>query len=827
MSRVQRLARLIWPSLAVVPLALGLTAGSASAVPTTYVVDATASNCSNSGAGTSAQPFCTIGRGAAVAVAGDTVLVRAGTYAGTSVNTARSGTAGSPITLTANPGVTISGGTTAFAISSRSYVTVNGFTVTLTTGYGISASSSSNITISNNIVTYAGTPEQNLTAAGIRLSGTSSSLVTHNTSDRNSDHGILVTTGSADNTVSFNEASFNAEGWRRNANGIDIIGSGATGNQVIGNVVHDNEDSGLQFFSSANNGLAATNVTYNNGDHGIDDLNVTGGRLVGNTVYHNCTTGINVEGTSGSYLIENNVSMDNAVYPAYNGIACSRRNGNIGVWDSAPATTRADFNLVDDTAAGGAWYVWAGTVYNSQAALRAATGQEASGIFADPRFVNASAWNLQLTSGSPAIDAADTSAPGAQPADILGVSPYDDRGAYEYVSTGPRGPTASLGVSPASGTAPLAVVADASASVPGSSAIASYGFDFGDGTTVGPQSGSQAAHTYGQAGTFTASVTATDANGLASTATRSVTVSPAATGPTAALTVTPGSGTAPLAITADASASTPGSSAIVSYSFDFGDGSPVVGPQAAATAGHTYTAAGTFTAVVTVTDAGGLTSTAARSVTVSSPGTRPASYVGPIATNYSTSPHTSGHVAVWRPAGVAAGDLIVIAVELTGTTATGTVTGTDTAGDTLTAASDVSDSAGNRLVVLSGTARTALVAGDQVTISFPSAATYRITADEVAGVTAPDQSSSASGTASTFSSGSSGTTGRPGEFVFAATGTFGGMSIAWSAPWNGLTTYAVDPNALGRAYQVPAGTGSFTASGTASGTWLSTVVTFT
>ena len=70
---------------------------------TTYTVDNTAS-CSDTGPGTSTTPFCTIGAAAAKAVAGDSVLVRAGTYAGTSTNPANSGTAGSPITFTANPG---------------------------------------------------------------------------------------------------------------------------------------------------------------------------------------------------------------------------------------------------------------------------------------------------------------------------------------------------------------------------------------------------------------------------------------------------------------------------------------------------------------------------------------------------------------------------------------------------------------------------------------------------------------------------------------------------------------------------------------------------
>jgi hypothetical protein len=62
------------------------------------------------------------------------------------------------------------------------------------------------------------------------------------------------------------------------------------------NVVHDNEDTGLNFYTGGNNNLAALNVSYNNGDHGIDDFDVTGGRLIGNTMYHNCTSGTKTSG---------------------------------------------------------------------------------------------------------------------------------------------------------------------------------------------------------------------------------------------------------------------------------------------------------------------------------------------------------------------------------------------------------------------------------------------------------------------------------------------------------------------------------------------------
>ncbi len=75
------------------------------AATSTYYVDKTNGSCSDAGPGTVAQPFCTIGKGASVAIAGKTVRVLAGTYAET-VNGPNSGTAGNPITYSAAPGVT-------------------------------------------------------------------------------------------------------------------------------------------------------------------------------------------------------------------------------------------------------------------------------------------------------------------------------------------------------------------------------------------------------------------------------------------------------------------------------------------------------------------------------------------------------------------------------------------------------------------------------------------------------------------------------------------------------------------------------------------------
>jgi PKD repeat protein len=79
-------------------------------------------------------------------------------------------------------------------------------------------------------------------------------------------------------------------------------------------------------------------------------------------------------------------------------------------------------------------------------------------------------------------------------------------------------PTAVLNVSPASGAAPLAVNLDGSISRdPEGAAIASYTFDFGDGSPPVSSGAATATHTYAR-GNYTASLTVTDDNGLASIA---------------------------------------------------------------------------------------------------------------------------------------------------------------------------------------------------------------------------------------------------------------------------------------------------------------------
>jgi parallel beta-helix repeat protein len=418
---------------------------AALAVTGTLYVDRNATTCSDMGLGTQSQPYCTIGAAASAASPGTSVLVMtSGTYL-ENVNVNHSGSLGTPITFGPAPGasVTISGQSHGFTVTSQSWITITGFNITGTSSDGILLTNASHIVLTGNHVSYAGQPVSGQTEPGITLSGTTDSQIDNNTVDNNTSAGIGLYSGSTGVEVGHNLLFNNAAKWTRLAVAIDVQSASAT---VDYNFVYDNEDSGIQLYPGADNGAVFGNVTFNNGDHGIDVRNVSGGVVTGNTVYHNCTSGINVEGTSTNSIIENNIAVDNAVYPAYNGISCSRGTGNIRIADSAPTTTTQNFNLVYLTTAGHL-YEWLATSYSSPALLFAATGQEANGIQADPTWVNSANGNFHLVPSSPAIDSANSAAPSEPAFDIegnqrvddpattdhgAGTRTYDDLGAYEF-----------------------------------------------------------------------------------------------------------------------------------------------------------------------------------------------------------------------------------------------------------------------------------------------------------------------------------------------------------------------------------------------------------
>ena len=162
-------------------------------------------------------------------------------------------------------------------------------------------------------------------------------------------------------------------------------------------------------------------------------------------------------------------------------------------------------------------------------------------------------------------------------------------------------PTASF-TTTADPVIPGAVDFDASASTPSSGAsIASYTWNFGDGSAAVTTTTPTTAHTYTSPAHQTVTLTVKDSAGRSATASKPLDL------PVASFVATPDP-TNPLALDFDASGSTAsGGASIATYTWNFGDGSPPVSTHSPTTT-YAYAAGGLYTVTLTVTDSSGQTS---------------------------------------------------------------------------------------------------------------------------------------------------------------------------------------------------------------------------
>ena len=186
----------------------------------------------------------------------------------------------------------------------------------------------------------------------------------------------------------------------------------------------------------------------------------------------------------------------------------------------------------------------------------------------------------------------------------------------------PVPPVPVLNVTPTSGTAPLVVTIDSSASQGGNGdAITGRTIDYGDGTWI--NSVATTTHTYTKVGTYTVRLLLKNEDNLTASASSVVTVTstaaapppPTPTAPVAVLHVTPTAGSAPLLVSIDSSASTGGNSKLTGQTIDFGDGTWV---NWIPTTTHTYTKPGSYTVRLLLKNSAGLSATATSVVTVTS-----------------------------------------------------------------------------------------------------------------------------------------------------------------------------------------------------------------
>ncbi|MEJ2558516.1 MAG: PKD domain-containing protein, partial [Anaerolineae bacterium] len=164
---------------------------------------------------------------------------------------------------------------------------------------------------------------------------------------------------------------------------------------------------------------------------------------------------------------------------------------------------------------------------------------------------------------------------------------------------------------PASGLVGETLTFSGSGSSDSDGTIVTYAWDFGDGTTADQV---KVSHSYSKAGRYQVTLTVTDDGRLSAGATLAVRIEEPATNqpPTAVISATT---TAVVSQTVhfDGNGSSDGDGSIVKYDWDLGDGTTAIGRVVT----HTYSATGTYTVTLTVTDDGGLTASAGHVLQVS------------------------------------------------------------------------------------------------------------------------------------------------------------------------------------------------------------------
>lgn len=398
---------------------------------------------SDTAAGTEGAPFRTIQRAASLVDAGDTVVVRAGTYAGFQLgwDFPQSGTASQPITFRADPGAVIQSrnGETSDGINleGSSYVVIDGFTVDNASGNidraCIRTVSGRNVTVRNNDVSNCGTWGVFTSHSDfVRIEGNTTSF---NNSEDSDNHGIYVSNATADPVIVGNEIQGNRGAGLHMNGDLSQGGNGLiTGARVEGNVVSGNGEKGGSAINcdGVQDSLIRNNLLYGNHASGISLYRIDAAEGARNNVVVNNTIrmasdgrwAVNIKNRSTGNTVSNNVLLHDGPRGAIN-IVRDSLSGFVS--DHNAVTNRFS---TDD-----------GESFLTLAQWRAATDQDGNSFVSGPAALFAGANDYHLSATSPAIDAGSTL--GAPNVDIEGngrpFGPAYDLGAYEFGSASPPG----------------------------------------------------------------------------------------------------------------------------------------------------------------------------------------------------------------------------------------------------------------------------------------------------------------------------------------------------------------------------------------------------
>ncbi|TKD54907.1 PKD domain-containing protein, partial [Flavobacterium sp. ASW18X] len=172
-----------------------------------------------------------------------------------------------------------------------------------------------------------------------------------------------------------------------------------------------------------------------------------------------------------------------------------------------------------------------------------------------------------------------------------------------------QAPLAVITTDGITGNAPFNVVFSGEDSTDDANTIVDYAWDFGDGNVA---SGVNVNHVFENPGEYTVTLTVTDNVGNTNFTTVTISVVQGLINPNAVITVDTQEGNAPLLINFSGTESEDSDGSIVTYSWDFGNGTTASGEIVS----YEYTEVGEYIVSLTVTDNDGLTDTATAVVNI-------------------------------------------------------------------------------------------------------------------------------------------------------------------------------------------------------------------
>jgi hypothetical protein len=181
-------------------------------------------------------------------------------------------------------------------------------------------------------------------------------------------------------------------------------------------------------------------------------------------------------------------------------------------------------------------------------------------------------------------------------------------------------------------------------------------------------------------------------------------------------------------------------------------------------------------------------------------------------------------------AGVAANDTVILRLMLRGTTS-GAVSASDSKGNSYTSDKDVLSS-NQRVVVLRARATTALVAGNTISVTYPTSSAAGLAADDFTGIAANPVDGSGQGSGNSATPSASVTTTNVPDVVVGAV-SIAGLQAAPVQPsgWSALTGQSLtcsNTSASVGGYRIASSTGSYTynPTGLVSGRWADAIVAY-